>query len=88
MNELVRAQDKIGRFDTLIALKDGRIAAVEKRRLYEMPFFLCTDPPNNNVTVPTSATSAEVAMRVSGEGPVQLTQFGAVQDDDHGAVHH
>lgn len=86
MEEFVRAQDKIGRFDTLVALKDGRIAAVEKRRLYEMPFFLCTDPPNNDIVVPSGATSANVALRVSGEGPVQLTQFGAVFDTDHSLV--
>ncbi len=86
MDEFVRAQDKIGRFDTLIALKDGRIAAVEKRRLYEMPFFLCTDPPNNDVASAANSTSANVGMRVSGEGPVQLTQLGAVQDSTHGNV--
>lgn len=82
MEEFVRAQDKIGRFDTLVALKDGRIAAVEKRRLYEMPFFLCTNPPFNDVVSLQNASSDNVGMRVSGEGPVQLTQLGAVQDSD------
>lgn len=77
MNELVRAQDKIGKFDSLIILKDGRVAAVNKKRLYETPFFLLTDPPNNTVAVPSSGTSTESAMRVSAEGPLQLTQFGA-----------
>ncbi len=86
MQELVRAQDRIGKFDTLIGLKDGRIAAVEKRRLYEYPFFILTDPPNNDVVSPANATSPQTAMRVSGEGPVQMTQMGAIQDDDHGAV--
>ncbi len=86
MQELVRAQDKIGKFDTLIQLKDGRIAAVDKRRLYECPNFLLTDPPNNDVVVPLGATSLQSSMRVSGEGPVQLTQMGAVQDGTHGNV--
>ncbi len=86
MQELVRAQDKIGKFDTLIQLTDGRIPAVDKRRLYETPVFLLTDPPNNDVVVPLGATSQQSAMRVSGEGPVQLTQLGAVQDSTHGNV--
>ncbi len=86
MQELVRAQDRIGKFDTLIGLKDGRIAAVEKRRLYEYPFFILTDPPNNDVVSPANATSPQTAMRVSGEGPVQMTQMGAVQDGTHGNV--
>ncbi len=86
MQEMTRAQDKIGKFDSLIGLKDGRIAAVEKRRLYETPFFLLTDPPHNDVLSLANVTSTETAMRVSGEGPVQMTQFGAVRDDAHGAV--
>ncbi len=86
MQELTRAQDKIGKFDTLISLPDGRVAGVDKRRLYEAPFFLCTDPPNNNVASLAVQTSAETAMRVSGEGPVQMTQFGAVRDATHGAA--
>ncbi len=92
MQQLVRAQDKIGKFETLISTKDGRVAAVEKRRLYEYPFFLCTDPPNNEVDVPAGGTSIDRAMRVSGEGPVQLTQMGALRDNSssgyvgHGAV--
>ncbi len=86
MRELVRAQDRIGKFDTLISLTDGRVAAVEKRRLYEYPFFLLTDPPNNNVAVPASGLSKETAMRTSGEGPMQMTQIGVVQDDTHGNV--
>lgn len=86
MQKLERAQDSIGKFETLIGLKDGRIAALEKRRLYEQPFFLLTDPPNNDVTVPISTTSQEATMRVSNEGPVQITQLGAVRDADHGEV--
>ncbi len=83
---MVRAQDKIGKFDSLISLKDGRVAAVEKRRLYEYPFFLMTDPPNNDVVSPANGTSPNTGMRVSGEGPLQLTQLGAVRDSTHGAV--
>lgn len=84
MDELVRAQDKIGKFDTIFSLKNGpeagRVVGVNKRRLNEGPFFLNTDPPNNNVVVPKLQTSTAQDMRVSGEGPVQLTQIGAVRD--------
>lgn len=86
MQELTRAQDKIGKFDSLVSLADGRVAAAEKRRLYEFPFFLLTDQPNNDVASLTNQTSVETAMRISGEGPVQLTQMGAVRDATHGAV--
>ncbi len=86
MQSMTRAQDKIGKFDTLITLGDGRVAGVEKRRLYETPFFLLTDPPFNNVAVPANLSSAEAAMRVSGEGPVQLTQIGSVRGLGHNAI--
>lgn len=87
MKKLVRAQDKIGKFDTLIIFKDGRVPAVNKRRLYENPAFLNTDPPFNDVTVPAAGTSdPPSSMRVSGEGPLQLTQMGAVRDATHDEV--
>lgn len=94
MQELTRAQDKIGKFDSLISLKDGRVAATEKRRLYEYPFFLLTDQQTtlvagqqpNDVASTANMTSLETALRVSGEGPVQMTQLGAVRDATHGEV--
>jgi hypothetical protein len=90
MDELVRAQDRIGKFNTIFSLKNGkeagRVVGVNKRRLNEGPFFLNTDPPRNSVTVPANQTSNAQDMKVSGEGPVQLTQIGAVQNDTHGAV--
>lgn len=75
-NELQRAPTYIGRFDTLINMKSGRVMALDKRRLDETPFFLLTNPPNNQITVPAGASSKEVAMRVSGEGPMQLIMIG------------
>ncbi len=86
MQSMTRAQDKIGKFGALISLKDGRVAAVDKRRLLENPFFLMTDPPFNDVPSAAGQTSANTAMRVSGEGPLQLTQMGAVRDSTHTAV--
>lgn len=84
--EFIRQQDNIGKFRTGISLSDGRVVGLNKRRLYETPFFLCTDQPANNVLVPASLVSAASGMRVSGEGPMQLTQMGAVRDDDHTPV--
>lgn len=87
MDELVKAQDSIGKFDTVFPLKDGRIAGINKRRLYEYPVFLGTNPPTNDVTVPAGAASTETLLRVSGEGPVQITQLGALRNNtDHQAV--
>ena len=86
INELVRAQDRIGKFQTVFPLKDGRIAGVNKTRLNELPVFLGTNPPTQDVVVPAGQASLETPLRVSGEGPVQLTQLGAVRDATHGAV--
>ncbi len=86
MKEFERAQDKISKFDTLISLKDGRVAAIDKRTLNESPFFLLTDPPFNNIIVPANGVSKEAAMRSAGEGPLQLTLLGAVRDSVHGPV--
>lgn len=86
MDEFVKAQDNIGKFDTVFPLKDGRIAGINKKRLYEYPAFLGTNPPNMDVTVPLGASSVETPLRVSGEGPIQATLLGAVRDTTHGAV--
>lgn len=85
LNEMVRAQDNIGKFDTLFIKKSGEIVGVNKRRLYETPFALCTNPPYNDVDVVAAISSGATAMRVSAEGPMQLTQLGAVRDATHGA---
>lgn len=81
--EFIRQQDNIGKFRPAWSLTDGRVVGLNKRRLYETPFFLLTDPPNNDVLVPAALTSAASGMRVSGEGPAQLTQMGAVRDSSH-----
>lgn len=86
MIELVRSPDSIGRFQTLFSKKNGAVIGVNNKRRYETSFFLNTNPPNNDVTVPINASSVAVAMRASAEGPMQVTQLGAVRDATHGAV--
>jgi len=85
LKELVRAPENITRFNTLFARKNGSIAGINKKRQYETTFFLNTNPPNNNVAMLANKTSQSIAMRASGEGPMQLTQLGAVRDGSHGA---
>lgn len=80
LKELERASDDIGYFQTLVATKGGRILAVDKRRLEETPFFLLTNPPNNLVVAPAGASSTPVAMRLSGEGPMQMIMLGMHAD--------
>lgn len=82
-NEFTRAQDRIGKFNTTFDEKSGRIVGVNKRRLYETPFALLTNPPNNSIAIAANGTTTELAMRVGGEGPMQLTQVGAVADVSH-----
>ena len=86
MNEMRRAPNNIGKFDTLFAKKTGEIVGINKRRLYETPFFLLTSPPRNDIVVASVDSSAAAAMRVSAEGPMQLTELGAVFDKTHGDV--
>jgi len=56
--------------------RDGRVLAVNKRRLAEMPYFLLTNPPRNIVAIPANQGSPMNIMMVSGEGPAQLVSFG------------
>ena len=86
LTELLRAPKTIGKFDTLFAKRTGEVIGINKRRLYETPFFLLTSPPLNNIVVPVAGSSPSAAMRVSAEGPMQLTQLGAVLDDTHQPV--
>ncbi len=85
MNELVRAPDNIGRMQTIFARKDGKVVGINKKRLLEGTFFLNSNPPFNNITVPSLKTSTAAALRASGEGPMQITQLGAVRDASHAA---
>ena len=74
--ELVFANREIGRMPTIFAKRDGTIVGANKRRLMETPFFLMTNPPNNVISMSANASAPTATMRVSGEGPIQLTRMG------------
>ncbi len=81
---MIHAADNMGRTTTVYALKSGRVIGVNKHRFSELPFFLCTNPPNNDVAVTANNISAATAMGVSGEGPMQLSMLGAVRNEAEG----
>ncbi len=74
------------RLPGLIADASGRIRGINKLRVYENSFFLNTNPPNTQVVVAANATSQATGMRISAEGPVQVTQLGALRDSSHNPV--
>jgi hypothetical protein len=80
MNELANAKDGVIRTQTIFAAKDGSVVGVSKRRLLEGSFFLMTNPPNNELSMgPAGATGASTtaaSLRLSNEGPMQITHLG------------
>jgi len=75
-SSLLKAPPRLGRMPTLITRKDGVVLAVNKKRLLETPFMLQTNAPNNQVTMSASSTSATTPMRVSAQGPMQISELG------------
>lgn len=69
------------RMPTVFQSKTGHVLGVNKKRIYETPFFLNTNPPDNVVSVPNGKSSQAASMRVSAEGPMQILQLGARRDD-------
>jgi hypothetical protein len=63
------------RVETLIQRADGGIDGVDARRLYELPFSLLTNRPNNFVVIPANSSSPFTAMTLSGEGPAEICAF-------------
>jgi len=63
------------RVETLIQEPSGKIAGVDPRRLYDLPFALLTNPPNNFVAVPANSSSPLTAITVSGEGPCEIANL-------------
>ena len=61
----------LSRVPTLIESKSrpGAIDAVHLRKLFEFPFWLTTDQPNNVVSVAANSASPLTTMRVSSAGP-------------------
>lgn len=63
------------RTNTLIEAPDGSILGVSKRKQYEKPFSLLTNPPYNKVVCAANQPSTVVAMNVSGAGPLEISQL-------------
>lgn len=85
-SELVRQSLQKPHFKTYAANAQGAIVAVNKKRLYQQPFVLNTNPPFTSIDVPNGGQSEVRGMRISQEGPLILTELGAVRDDDHDNV--
>lgn len=68
----------MARIPTLIESpeRDGRIVAVNRARLNEIPYWFLTNQPNNQVTVPANQASTMQIMTLSGEGPMRLISWG------------
>lgn len=67
----------MGKTLTIFDAPDGRVIAVNRKRLAEMPYFLLTNPPNNSVAIAANQASLQSVMTLSGEGPAQITAFAA-----------
>jgi hypothetical protein len=86
VKSIVRSYDSIRRSKTILTDKAGVPIAADKNRLYEIPFILGTNTPS--AQVPLAVASGGVGgdnqgvaeMRVSGEGPVQVTQLTAYRN--------
>jgi hypothetical protein len=66
-----------GRVKTLIEVPDGRILGIDRRRMYERPFALLTNPPANAVAITANQSSAQVSLSVAGAGPLEITGLAA-----------
>lgn len=64
------------RIVTLDEAPNGLIRSVNKRKLYEFPFYLTPTAPNTAITVPANQSSAIIVCPVSGEGPAQIETLG------------
>jgi hypothetical protein len=60
------------KFPTIIDNPDGSVAAVNLKRLAEMPYFLCSNSPNNIMQIPASQSVGPLIMSISGEGPAEI----------------
>lgn len=69
---------KLGRMPSIFTDSNtGKVLAANKRKLYELPFFIQTNPPNNVVQLGAGGlTTDPQTMRTSAEGPMQITAMG------------
>lgn len=75
---LVDLPRDLQRWPTLLTSKSrpGVVEGINLKRLYEFPFWLTTDQPNNSVTVPANGTATLLAMRASNIGPCIVSALG------------
>jgi hypothetical protein len=65
----------MSRLQTLVNAPDGRVLGVNLKRLAEIPYFLLTNSPANEIVVPANQSSPQAVLSVSGEGPAQILAF-------------
>lgn len=70
----------MARIPSLLERPDGSIAAVNLKRLNEIPYHLLTNVPDNNIAIPADSSSPPTIMSISGEGPAQIHSFAANRD--------
>lgn len=81
LQELDSAILSADRMPTVFQDKVGQIVGINKKRIYETPFFINTNPPQTVVPIKNGSTSKAASLRVSAEGPMQILELGARRDD-------
>lgn len=71
----------MGKIQTMFSAPDGRVVAVNRKRLAEYPYFLLTNQPNNKVTVAARSPSQPISMTLGPDGPGQITALSAKRTD-------
>jgi len=61
--------------ETVQSAPDGRVLGVNPRRLLELPYFLLTNQPLNEVTMAANQSSSPVVMSANADGPIQIVSF-------------
>ena len=74
------------RFETLVSAPTGEILAVDQRKLFEIPYFLMTNPTQNIVPVPANGSVNPISMSVSSEGPAELLAWAYESTGDFTSV--
>lgn len=67
----------MSKLQTILSAPDGRVLGVDRRRIGELPFFLLTNQPNNEIAVGAFQAAGPYSMRLSGDGPAQIISFAA-----------
>jgi hypothetical protein len=60
------------RTPTLLEAGDGHIRAVNRARLFQLPYFLMPNAPNNSVAMTANQSSLQSVATISGGGPGEI----------------